>query len=94
MDQHPLDFLPETSAADALDWERDASPSHPTRSLTNSPNCSPAPVLSLRPANRAPLRRVRTDAWSVPASASWARPSRALRKVARRAVDDERGESA
>jgi hypothetical protein len=94
MDQNPLDFALETDASDHLDWDPSASPARPTQTLTNSPGCSPAPVLSLRPADRAPLRRVRTDAWSVPAAASWARPSRALRKVARRAIDSEMTEPA
>lgn len=94
MDQHRFDLDLERHAADGMDWECDARPTRPTATLTNSPGCRPAPMRSLRVAERPPLRRVRTDAWSVPASTSWARPSRALRKVARRAVDDERGESA
>lgn len=104
MDQHflDLDLAPdfEGDAADPMDWERSAPAARSTRTLTNSPGCAPAPApapaapLALRSNSRPPLRRVRTDAWSVPASASWARPSRALRKVARRAVDDDRGEPA
>ncbi|MEZ4281621.1 MAG: hypothetical protein R3F21_18615 [Myxococcota bacterium] len=92
MDQHLIDFDLDPTPADALESDPTATPPRPTRTLTNSPNCAPAPARSLRSAEqiqRAPIRRVRTDAWSVPASASWARPSRALRKVARRAVDNE-----
>ncbi len=62
---------------------------HPTLTLTNSPGCSPAPALSALRESRPSMRRVRVDAWSVPVSASWARPSRALRKVARRALENE-----
>lgn len=98
MDQHLIDFDLEADAAHDGDWDRGARSARPTRrstpTLTNSPNCTPAPVLALRAADRAPLRRVRTDAWSVPASTSWARPSRTLRKVARRAVDQEMVEPA
>jgi hypothetical protein len=61
------------------------------RSLTNSPGCAPAPTT---PALARVLRKVRTDAWSAPASVSWARPSRALRKVARRAVEGGMNEPA
>lgn len=92
MDQHSLDFAPDAGLADDLDWAPTASSTRSTRStptLTNSPGCSPAPVASRRPTNRAPLRRVRTLASSIPASASWARPSRTLRKVSRHAVDDD-----
>ena len=63
------------------------------KSLTNSPGCTPAPEFSPECAPR-PIRSVRTDAWSVPASTSWARPSRALRKVARRALETEMVEPA
>lgn len=61
------------------------------RSLTNSPGCAPVPAT---PALARVLRNVRTDAWSAPASVSWARPARALRKVARRAVDGGMSEPA
>lgn len=67
------------------------APARAARSLTNSPGCAPAPAT---PALARVLRKVRTDAWSAPASVSWARPSRALRKVARRAVDGGMNESA
>ena len=62
-----------------------------TTTLTNSPGCSPdpAPALSALRESRPLMRSVRVDAWSVPVSASWARPSRALRKVARRALETE-----
>ena len=61
----------------------------PTMTLTNSPGCSPAPARSALRGSRPSMRSVRVDAWSAPASASWARPSRALRKVARRALESE-----
>jgi hypothetical protein len=89
MDQHSFDFAPEADLSNDLDWAPAASPARSTPTLTNSPGCSPAPVASFRLADRAPLRRVRTVASSVPASASWARPSRTLRKVSRRAVDQD-----
>ena len=63
------------------------------KSLTNSPGIAPAPASYPNRAPR-PIRSVRTDAWSVPASTSWARPSRALRKVARRALETEMVEPA
>ncbi len=104
MDQHLLDLALDLDSAPAPNLESNPAnlihrePSTPatrlTPTLTNSPGCAPAPALALRSTDRPPLRRVRTDAWSVPASASWARPSRALRKVARRAVDEDRGEPA
>lgn len=62
-----------------------------TATLTNSPGCAPARTAesseraSLVP--RPTMRRVAVASWSSPASASWARPSRTLRKVARRAVE-------
>lgn len=69
-----------------------------TATLTNSPGCAPASfpgsgdrvALASRPA----MRRVAVAGWSSPASASWARPSRTLRKVARRAVETELPEPA
>ena len=89
LDQHALDLAPEADPACDLDWAPAQPPARPTPTLTNSPGCSPAPLVSRRPADRAPLRRVRTVASSVPASASWARPSRTLRKVSRRAVESD-----
>jgi len=74
-------------------------PPRPIASLTNSPGCRPcaspavSPDAGRRPA-RAVMRRVRVDAWSEPASVRWDRPSRTLRKVARRAVEADAGESA
>ena len=53
---------------------------------TNSPGCTPTSLPNRSPR---PIRSVRTDAWSVPASVNWARPSRALRKVARRALEND-----
>ena len=80
-------------AALALHAPQAAERPRTAKSLTNSPGCTPAPEFSPERAPR-PIRRVRTDAWSVPASTSWARPSRALRKVARRALETEMVEPA
>jgi hypothetical protein len=52
-------------------------------SLTNSPGCTPA-FPQMRTA--APLRRVRpvrVDAWATPASATWTRTRKSVRKVSR-----------
>ena len=61
---------------------------------TNSPGCTPALGSNETQRGPRPIRSVRTDAWSVPASVSWARPSRALRKVARRALETDGDELA
>ncbi|MBJ21033.1 MAG: hypothetical protein GY910_23970 [bacterium] len=73
-----------------------SSPSSPSvRSITNSPGCTPSLSSSspshtsqpphgetgLRPVRRA--RTIRTDAWSVPASANWTRTRNPIRKVSR-----------
>lgn len=95
MDQNLLDFDLDTDAdADAADQMERECDARPTSTLTNSPGCAPAARISLFRPDRTPLRCVRTEAWSVPASTSWARPSRALRKVARRAVESEMTEPA
>ena len=92
-----LDLENESDLADLADFRRSgsaiptATASRIARSLTNSPGCAPAPVT---PTVARVLRKVRTDAWSSPASTSWARPNRTLRKVARRAVEGGGNESA
>ncbi|MBK7949067.1 MAG: hypothetical protein IPK00_10050 [Deltaproteobacteria bacterium] len=69
-----------------------------TATLTNSPGCAPAVMAGIGEraalAPRSAMRRVAVAGWSSPASASWVRPSRTLRKVARRAVDNESSEPA
>ncbi|MEZ4331108.1 MAG: hypothetical protein R3F35_05125 [Myxococcota bacterium] len=94
LDQHFRDLAPEADLANDLERAPAPPPARPTSTLTNSPGCSPAPNAFARLTDRAPLRRVRSVASSVPASACWARPSRTLRKVARRAVDHDRLEPA
>ena len=53
-------------------------------SLTNSPGCTPGGFPKMRAS--APLRRVRSvrvDAWAAPASATWTRTRKTVRKVNR-----------
>lgn len=94
MEQHSLDLQLDLES-DSVEVSRAIAALRPraTTTLTNSPGCTPAstptPALSALREGRAAMRRVRVDAWSVPVSASWARPSRALRKVARRALESE-----
>ena len=63
------------------------SPSAPSISPSTSPStqsvssAESSPNAGLRPIRRA--RRVRVDAWAVPASASWSRTRTPMRKVAR-----------
>ncbi|HPG28993.1 MAG: hypothetical protein H6748_00765 [Spirochaetaceae bacterium] len=59
----------------------DAEPPRQTRTLTNSPGCVPARRAAARA--RGAMRTVRVDAWAVPASVSWSRTRRTVRKVAR-----------
>lgn len=69
-----------------------------TATLTNSPGCAPAVLARSEDraalARRSSMRRVEVAGWASPAAASWARPSRTLRKVALRAVDAEMNEPA
>jgi hypothetical protein len=100
LDAFDLDLDPDldTDLGSRMGLRRDAASARAIRrriaTLTNSPGCSPAARRADRPAVPAEMRRVRCDAWSSPASTSWARPSRALRKVARRAVDQDEPEPA
>ncbi len=96
MELHTLDLQLELES-DTVETTRAiaALRPRPTHTLTNSPGCTPVPALAIARAIaatrdiRPSMRTVRVDAWSVPVSASWARPSRALRKVARRALEAE-----
>lgn len=96
MELHTLDLQLELES-DTVETARAiaALRPRPTHTLTNSPGCTPAPALATARTIAAPrevrpsMRSVRVDAWSVPVSASWARPTRALRKVARRALETE-----
>lgn len=96
MDLQTLDLQLDLEA-DTIETARAISTLRPraTQSLTNSPGCTPAPVRASARSTAAPresraaMRSVRVDAWSMPVAANWARPSRALRKVARRALETE-----
>jgi hypothetical protein len=92
MEQHSLDLQLDLES-DSVEVSRAIAALRPltTATLTNSPGCTPAPspALSALRVSRPLMRSVRVDAWSEPVSASWARPSRALRKVARRALETE-----
>ncbi len=80
--------LPEPS----IQTEPTATPSNNTQqnihdlplqvpTLTNSPRCAPA-APTRRAAPRR-VRKVRVDAWSVPAPANWSRTRSSVRKVNR-----------
>lgn len=54
----------------------------PVSSLTNSPGCEPRKRSRASIAPVARVRPVRVDAWSEPASVSWTRTRKTVRKVA------------
>jgi len=104
-ERDPVDDLEPASTSAMDRATRGTPRLRPIPTLTNSPGCAPAPPSQTIPtratgasgaharrsgsAAPSPMRSVRIDAWSSPATACWARPSRTLRKVARRALDLE-----
>jgi len=90
----PDGLEPDGQGPEISDCSRDLPLQVP--SITNSPRCAPShsshppKASALAPSALVPgvlrrVRKVRVDAWAVPASANWSRPRTTIRKVTGRA---------